>query len=184
MEPINLDAALDMARAGDQRGITFLFRAFQPQLLRYLNHKTADAAEDVASETWMAAARGMSGFVGNSQDFRSWIFAIARRRLVDHYRRLGRRPQTVMLDSELLTNTEGDVAEDVVAAMSSDEALALLVRDLSPDQAEVLVLRVVVGLSVAEVAGIMQRSAESVRTLQHPALCKLGDRWSEKTVTP
>lgn len=180
----DLDDALASARAGDEWGITCLFRALHPQLVRYLRHHVPDAAEDLASETWLAAAKGLANFEGDAGDFRAWMFTIARRRVADHYRSKARRPRLVSLDATVdlpavgLVGDAGDVALD---AMSAQDAIKALVADLPSEQAEVVLLRVVAGLSVSEVAGIIGRSPGAVRMLQHRALQhlrKLGRRGS------
>jgi RNA polymerase sigma-70 factor (ECF subfamily) len=180
----DLDDALASARAGDEWGITCLFRALHPQLVRYLRHHAPDVAEDLASETWLAAAKGLANFEGDAGDFRAWMFTIARRRVADHYRSKARRPRFVSLDATVdlpavgLAGDAGDVALD---AMSAQDAIKALVSDLPAEQAEVVLLRVVAGLSVSEVAGIIGRSPGAVRMLQHRALQhlrKLGRRGS------
>ncbi|MHB1711267.1 MAG: RNA polymerase sigma factor [Acidimicrobiales bacterium] len=183
MDPSSLDAALEGARDGDEWGITALFRAFQPQLLGYLRHHAPDVAEDLASETWLAAAKGLHGFEGGIGDFRAWLFTIARRRVVDHYRSRARRPMQVRHEPGREPIAPDDTADLVVGEMSSREAITALTRELSADQAEVVLLRVVADLSVDDVAKIMKRSPGSVRVLQHRALRTLGKVWEQRSVT-
>jgi RNA polymerase sigma-70 factor, ECF subfamily len=64
----------------------------------------------------------------------------------------------------------------VVAALSSDEAIRRITALLPPDQAEIVLLRVVAGLSVDDVAGITGRRPGTVRVLQHRALRRLAER--------
>ena len=84
-------AILDGARAGQQWAVAVLFEDVQPRLLRYLRSRDREQADDIAGEVWEAIARGMTTFEGDASDFRGWAFTIARRRLIDHRRRLGRR---------------------------------------------------------------------------------------------
>ena len=58
----DLDAALNAAISGDQNGFAVLWRALQPPILRYLRVVVGAAAEDVASETWLQAARDLHDF--------------------------------------------------------------------------------------------------------------------------
>ena len=83
------DFALQLAAArdGDDAGFAVLWRALQPPLLRYLIVAAGDAAEDLASETWMRVARDLGSFTGDERGFRSWVFTIARHRLLDWRRR-------------------------------------------------------------------------------------------------
>lgn len=188
MEPDELSEALDAARQGDELGVVRLYRAFNPQLLRYLGHHAPDVAEDLASEVWLAAAKGLSTFKGEPVDFRSFLFSVARRRVADHYRSRARRPRQAPFDEISRGGLRGDVGpkdigDEVVGDLSAQEAIAALTNALSADQAEVVLLRVVAELSVEEVAKIMGRSPGSIRVLQHRALQRLGKLWDKKSVT-
>jgi RNA polymerase sigma-70 factor (ECF subfamily) len=179
----DLDEALVAARVGDEWAIACLFRAFQPPLLRYLRHHAPEVAEDLASETWLAAAKGLARFEGDVGDFRAWLFSVAWRRVADHYRRRGRQPKQVLLDDAGEPAAPVDVGDAAVGQLSAQAAIDALVRDLPHDQAEVVLLRVLADLSVDEVAKVMGRSPGSVRVLQHRALRQLGRLWDRTAVT-
>src|SRR5215831_20538148 len=115
MDVAKLDDLLDRARAGDESAFADVYREVQPRLLRYLQAQGRDLAEDVAADTWLDVARAMPGFVGDSTAFRSWIFAIARNRMVDAIRRSSRRPLHLVDDTaelEALANAVGEVDDD------------------------------------------------------------------------
>lgn len=178
----DLDGALEAARSGAEWGVAGLYRALNPPLLRYLRHHAPRAADDLASEVWLAAAQTLSRFEGDSDDFRSWLFTVARRRVADHYRRSSRRPDLVALESVPDPAGGSDPAAEAIATVSADRAIELLVGSLTKDQAEVVLLRVVADLSVERTAAIMGRSVGSVRTLQHRALQRLA-RIPDEVVT-
>ena len=182
MTPEDLDAALADARSGDEWAVACLYRALNPPLLRYLRHHAPRVADDLASEVWLAAAQGLSRFQGDADDFRSWLFTVARRRVADHYRRDSRRPTLVALDTVADLPGTSDPAGESTATLSAEEAIEVLVRALPKDQAEVILLRVVADLSVEQTAKIMGRSAGSVRVLQHRALARLA-KISDEVVT-
>jgi len=175
---------LDAARAGDEWATTCLFRTSNPALLRYLRHHAPDVAEDLLAETWLAAAKHLPAFQGDADDFRAWLFTVARRRVADHYRRRNRRPSSVDLDPETLPPASDRTDESALGTVSAQSAIVALVRDLPADQAEVVLLRVVADLSVDQVAEITGRSPGSVRVLQHRALRRLETRWTREAVTP
>jgi RNA polymerase sigma-70 factor (ECF subfamily) len=179
---VDLADALCGSRAGDEAAIATLFQALHPQLLRYVRHQAPDVCEDLVAETWLAAARLLPDFEGDVGDFRALLFSIARRRVVDHYRARARRPVTVELDGAPQP-VEPDPAEAVVAALSSDQAVEALLRGLPPDQAEVVLMRVVGDLSADEVAAVTQRTAGAVRVLQHRALRRLARAYETRAVT-
>lgn len=165
-------AALDGARQADERAFALLYRDAHPPLLRYLRGMSGEYAEDAASETWLEVARGLDGFEGPEPAFRAWLFAIARRKLIDRIRYETRRPSASWDDLELVGPVTRDVAEDVVDADSTQHALAL-VRTLPRDQAEAVLLRVVADLDYADVAQIMDRTPGAVRVLVHRGLRRL-----------
>jgi RNA polymerase sigma-70 factor (ECF subfamily) len=176
------DGWLDAARHGDEVAVAHLFRAVYPGLLHYLRQRAPGVAEDLASEAWMAAAKRFAQFEGGLGDFRALLFLIARRRVADHYRAQSRRPRLVALD-QAPEPAAVDVAETVVGEMSTSEAIRALVQALPADQAEVVLLRVVGGLSVEQAATAMGRSQGAVRALQHRALRRLSRVWTGGAVT-
>lgn len=179
---VDLADALRGSKAGDEAAIATLFQALHPQLLRYVRHQAPDVHEDLAAETWLAAARLLPAFEGSAADFRALLFSIARRRVVDHYRARARRPVTVRLDG-VPQPEAADPAETVVAALSSEESVDALLRGLPPDQAEVLLMRVVGDLSAEQVATATQRTPGAVRVLQHRALRRLARAYETGAVT-
>jgi RNA polymerase sigma-70 factor (ECF subfamily) len=175
------DAVVEAAARGEHAALTELFRAYQPMLLRYLRNQGADVADDVASEVWIAVARNLPRFVGDEVGFRRWLFTIARCRLIEARRKQARQ-RTTAAPSEWLDRPgsqpgQGDPAAVVVDQLSAREAIEAVVAGLTPDQAEVVVLRIVAGFDVAEVAAIMDRSPSSVRVLCHRALHRLKARF-------
>jgi len=172
------------AQDGGEWAVAILYRWLHPAVVGYLRARAGDDAEDLASETWVAVARGLSNFSGDETAFRSWVFTIAHRRLVDHHRVTARRPRTRTLhpvegegpDGSLEMPADDDPAAEVVAAAAGDEAVRRIVKLLPKDQAEIVLLRVVAGLPVDEVAAITGRKPGTVRVLQHRALRRLAER--------
>ena len=153
--------ALRAAQGGDERGFATVWRALQPAVLRYLRVVVGDAAEDVASETWLQAARDLHRFSGDVGAFRGWLFRIARHRGIDERRRLGRRPE----DPAGSVNAELQARDAAAEALEgSDTRWALgLIASLPADQAEAVMLRVVAGLDVATTAKVLGKRSGAVR---------------------
>jgi RNA polymerase sigma-70 factor (ECF subfamily) len=166
-------STLAAAQAGGEWAITILYRTNQPRVLRYLRAQAGQEADDLAAETWLDAARNLASFAGDEDAFRGWLFTIARRRVIDHRRRQNRRPPAAPT-SDANDDPAGPSAEsDALAGRLGDEAAEQIVASLPPEQAEIVLLRVVAGLSVDEVARITGRRAGTVRVLQHRALRRL-----------
>jgi RNA polymerase sigma-70 factor, ECF subfamily len=176
-------AVLASAVAGDERAYAELWRELNPSLVRYLRVLAADAAEDVASETWLEVVRGLDRFVGDEAGFRSWVFTIARYRALDALRRAAREP-VALVQPEMLPDTEEgvDAADAALETLSTEAALALI-AGLAPDQAEVVALRVVANLDVAQVAKIVGKRPGAVRVLCHRGLRRLAVRLDREART-
>jgi RNA polymerase sigma-70 factor (ECF subfamily) len=143
--------------------------------LRYLRGRAPDIADDVASEAWISAAQGLDRFAGDADQFRAWLFTIARRRLIDVRRKEKRRPVLNLTDdvTQEMPSLDPSPEDVVTSAIAGDEAAQRIANLLTPDQADVILLRVVAGLSVEEVAKIMDKNEVTVRVLQSRGLKRL-----------
>jgi len=163
---------LNAACRGDETAFTRLFRAHQPLLLRYLRPLAGVAHEDVAAETWVQVVRGLRDFDGDLDGFRGWLFTIAHRRWVDHVRAESRRPPRQDEATALDLPAREQVDEVVETILSTERAVDLIGR-LAPDQAEVVLLRVVADLDVAATDRVVGKSRGAVRVLTHRGLRRL-----------
>ena len=175
---------LTAAQVGGEWAVAILYRWLQPAVVSYLRARAGDDAEDLASETWLAVAKALPTFSGDEPAFRSWVFTIAHRRLIDHHRSTARRPRTRTLNAGETDGQDGplelaagdDPAGEALAAVAGDEAVRRIMELLPKDQAEIVLLRVVAGLPVDDVAAITGRRPGTVRVLQHRALRRLAER--------
>lgn len=164
------------ARAGDERAFGSLWTTYQPRLLRYLRVMAGHGdAEDLAAVTWAEVSRSLDRFQGGPEDFRAWIFSIARLRMLDLRRMQARRPALASDEPTDRIQAGSDPAEITDQRFATDEALAL-VATLPKDQAEIVLLRVVAGLDVAAVAELVGKQPGTVRVSLHRALKKLASR--------
>jgi RNA polymerase sigma-70 factor (ECF subfamily) len=170
---VDLDGALRAARDGDEDAFRTLYRQIQPRLLRYVRTLVGDEAEDVTSEAWLHIAKDIATFDGDIDGFRGWTATIARHRALDHLRYRKRRPVENTPVGELLELPATDDTETTALdALSTESALALIAR-LPHDQAEIILLRVVVGLDAKTVAKVLGKRAGAVRTAAHRGLRRL-----------
>lgn len=164
----DFERVLADAQHGDEAAFARLWRDLNPPLLRYLS-MGGELAEEVAAETWATVVRGLATFVGDETAWRAWVFTTARRRAIDAGRKRAREAGLGWKASTWGSDTAPDSANLVVDAMSTEDALGL-VRRLPRLQAEVVLLRIVAGLPVAEVAELLGRSPGSVRVACHRGL--------------
>jgi len=168
-----LTQALAAARRGEEAGFSVLWPVLNPQLLRYLRVLVGDSADDVASETWLQAARDLATCHGDGGAFRVWLFRIARNRAIDELRR-GRRRREDLVDPG--TRPQLAIVEDTADAaldrLGTDWALSVIAT-LPPDQAEAVMLRVVAGLDVAQTAQVLGKRPGAVRVAAMRGLRRL-----------
>jgi RNA polymerase sigma-70 factor, ECF subfamily len=170
------EAVLAGARAGAEWAVCALYREFYPRLVRYLRAQEPAEGEDLAAETWLDAARGLHRFEGDEGAFQRWIFTIARRRLIDFRRRRSRSARALGALRELADQADVEGAGARVLAANETEAALARIASLPSDQADVVLLRVVAGLEVADVARILDKKPGTVRVLQHRALHRLAEQ--------
>jgi RNA polymerase sigma-70 factor (ECF subfamily) len=180
-------AATDLvaaAQRGDEHAFRLLYREVQPRLLRYLRTLVGGDAEDVAADAWLEIARSLAGFRGDLDRFRGWAATIARHRALDHLRRLRRRPSLDVPIEELAElAADDDTAGGALDAMSTDTAIALIAT-LPRDQAEAVMLRVVLGLDAEAAGKVLGKRAGAVRTAAHRGLRRLAERLSQAAGPP
>jgi len=166
-------ATLLQAQGGDEDAFALLWRAHNPSLLRYLGVLCPAVADDIAAETWLQVVRGLGKFRGDETGFRSWLFTIARNKVTDWQRQQKRRPATALHETDAeAVPADDDTADAALRRLDTEAALALIAQ-LPRDQAEIVLLRVVAGFDVADVAKLVGRQPGTVRVTAHRALKRL-----------
>lgn len=172
----SLEAAVDAAQRGDDTAFRTVYRAVQPQLLNYVRSLVGPAdAEDVASEAWLQIARDLPDYRTGSGSIRGWAARIARNRALDHIRARSRRPVPGGGVDELVQLPDrADTAGEALDAVATDRALAAIAA-LPREQAEAVLLRVVMGLDSTSAARVLGKRAGSVRMATHRGLRRLAE---------
>lgn len=171
-------AVMTAARADAPWAYTRLFESLSGPVRGYVAARGAEDPDAVTSEVFLGAFRNLASFEGDVDDFRSWIFTIAHRRLVDDLRRQRRRLPTTPLDVGRHDPGADDTTQVVLGRLEHSE-LAPALDALRPQERDVVLLRVVGGLDVAAVAKILGLREGHVRVLQHRALSALREAISE-----
>lgn len=171
-----LTAAVLAAQDGNEDAFRTVYRAVHPRLLAYIRTLVGEPdAEDVASEAWLQIARDLERFSGDADRFRGWTARIARNRALDHIRMRGRRPAAGSDETELAGKAaDSDTADEAMEALSTGTTMALIAQ-LPQDQAEAVVLRVVVGLDAKSAARTLGKRPGAVRTAAHRGLKRLAE---------
>jgi RNA polymerase sigma factor (sigma-70 family) len=178
-----LGAAIARAQEGDEAAFEVAYRLVQPGLLGYLRGLVGDDAEDVASDAWLEIARDLGRFKGDGAGFRGWSATIARHRALDHLRRQKVRPRSSALEQAVL-DLPGPYSthDQALESLSTEQALELI-RGLPRDQAEAVLLRVVVGLDAPAAARVLGKRPGAVRTAAYRGLKRLAKQLGVEGVT-
>jgi RNA polymerase sigma-70 factor (ECF subfamily) len=166
-EGTRLVALVDLARNGDSEAFGQLYDHYHTSVYRFLYYRVGSGplAEDLTAETFFRALRSISTFRWQGKDFGAWLMTIARNLAVDHFKAARTRLESTTEDmSALDTTTDGP--EGAVLAALTNEALLAALAELPTEQRECLVMRFLLGLSIAETADVLGRSAGAVKQLQ------------------
>ena len=169
-----LTGAIEAARAGAEWAWTAIYDQLAPSVLGYLRARGADEPEDLTGEVFLQAVRDLHRFEGSGDDLRAWIFTIAHHRFLDERRRTKRRPVEPVPD-EVLTDRLPAVADTEVEAIRrvSEERVAQVIEQLVPGQRDVLLLRILGGLTIEEVASAVGKRPGAVKALQRRGLAAI-----------
>jgi RNA polymerase sigma-70 factor, ECF subfamily len=177
---VDVEAMVRDARAGGSAALGQLYDTYRDRVARFATGRLGDAerAEDVTSETFEAVLRNLGAYRAGT-DFEAWLFTIAHRRVADHFRHRFRRREVELDEAVHPASREGgplpvvDGPEETVLAAERRAEVAGAFRRLRADQQEVLALRVLGGLSAAQVGEVLGKSEGAVRVAQHRALRSL-----------
>jgi RNA polymerase sigma factor (sigma-70 family) len=172
------DAVLAAARDGAPWAFERMFTALAPAVTGYLRVQGSAEPEDLTSEVFVAILRNLGNFEGDEAGFRSWVFTIAHRRLLDERRRRARRPLPEPLTATAAAVArESPAADDVEGSIDRSlgaERVRALCDRLVRDQRDVLLLRLLGDLSIEQIAGTLGKSKGAVKALQRRGLAAVG----------
>lgn len=157
------DAVLVKQAQQDMTRFTALYQRYVTRVYRYALGRVGNEADaqDITSQTFIAALENIHKFRGNSQ-FSTWLLGIARHKVADLYRR--RRPEEDLETAVSIPDT-GNNTEALVTQQLQIAQVAEKLRTLAPDRAEALSLRLFGGLEVPEIAHLMGKQEAAVRML-------------------
>jgi RNA polymerase sigma-70 factor, ECF subfamily len=170
-------ADLAGARRREPAAVTRIYAAYAPALFRFFMAAVGNRhqAEDLTGEVFKGALEGLPRFRGPVEALGGWLFQIARHDLYDHRRKQSRsriEPLEDNLNEAARVAGADDPEELALDRVEGARVLAAL-RLLSPDQREVLLLRMAADLTAPEVARILNKSTEAVKALQRRGLASL-----------
>jgi len=175
VDPVQERRLVESAREGDQGAIEALYRTYYPVVYRYALFRVGSAtvAEDVTSQVFLGMVRHLPRFSWKGKPFVAWLYSIAQKQVAQHHRSAGRTARTVGLDQaeDIIANTAGPEA----TAQERERRLRLAgaLRMLPESQREVVLLRHVLSLSLAETAAAVDKTEGAIKQLQLRGLATL-----------
>ncbi len=174
---------LAAAQAGGEWAWAALYRDLAPTVLGYLRARGAADPEDLAGEVFLQVVRDSGRFSGTEKEFRGWVLTIAHHRLLDDVRYRGRRPVQAAPDEVLdAAGPAGDIEQEAFVGMEVSR-LRRGLEQLSPDQQDVLLLRLFGELTIEEVSAAVGKRPGAVKALQRRGLSALRKILSGLAVT-
>jgi len=175
---VEFDDVLGAARNGAEWAWEGIYTRLAPVVRGYLRGQCAPSPDDIVSEVFLQVVRDLHRFEGTETQFRSWVFTIAHHRLLDARRYAARRPVEPVLPETIeavMPAAPEDPVADVLTSMATED-VHRLTASLTDDQRAALLLRVVGGLTISEIAEVMDRRPGAVKQLQRRAIVTLRAR--------
>jgi RNA polymerase sigma-70 factor (ECF subfamily) len=154
-------AIIRRAQHGDERAFALIVQAYEAPIFNYVLRMVGDRtlAEDLTQDVFLRVFRGLRGYSRRAR-FTTWLFQVAKNRVIDEIRAVERRPRT------LVAIEDAPQLEVVDAPIEQNEAIEILldeVEKLSPDLKEALLLRDIAGLSYNEISDTLDVTLATVK---------------------
>lgn len=177
------DAPLkEKSRSNVRSIIADLFESHQKEIFRYFYYRLGDThtAEDLTSEVFLRAIQALPDLRQGRISYQAWLFQIARNLSIDYYRKMkGRQDQILEEHMNVLNEHAEHIADLGLTGQKLRDALA----ELPENQRDVIIMRFVAGMPVREVAEVMQKSEDAIKSLQRRGLQALRDKLVEWEIT-
>jgi RNA polymerase sigma factor (sigma-70 family) len=171
------------ARAGAAWAWAELYDDVARDLSRYVRASRVDDPDNVVGDVFLRAVGALGRFDGDRRAFRAWMFALARNAVIDEHRKIVRR-RTEPLPPEVLAEIgpAADAEREALRALAERRVREALDR-LSPDQRDVLLLRILGDLTIDEIASVLGKRPGAVKALQARGLARMRRNIASGAVT-
>lgn len=165
----NFESKLAAAQTGAAWACTTIWVEYAPAVAAFLKARGSNEPEDLTSEVFLAVFDQLPRFEGGESEFRSFVFSIAYRRLVDELRRRSRRGEHAEWSAESDPRSSASAEDDALGRLGEASALSLL-DGLPEDQRSVMILRIIADLTIEQIAVVLDKRPGAVKALQRRAL--------------
>lgn len=168
------DALLERARQADPAALTALYDQYVNKIYSYVYHRVGNTelAEDITGQVFMRMLEAIKAGRPWQISFSGWLYRIAHNLVIDHYRRRSRASFVDIDEAAPLQAREGDPFQSVEMKTNKARLRAALTL-LTEEQAQVITLRFLEELSIAETAEIMGKTEGAIKALQYRAVLAL-----------
>jgi len=168
------ETLLRQAQQADPVALGMLYDQYSQKIYNYIYHRVgrAELAEDLTGQVFMRMLEAINTGRAWRTSFSGWLYRIAHNLVIDHYRRRQRASYVNIDDVPPLKARRGDPVRSTESRLDSENLRASL-NKLTEDQAQVITLRFLEELSIAEVAAIMNKTEGAIKALQYRAVLSL-----------
>lgn len=168
------------AQQGHAEPVSAIYRYYHQRIFRYLYYRVGDqqTAEDLTSDVFLRMVRSLNEFHVEGAPFHAWLFRIARNIAIDYFRLSRTRPTVELPEAQPASaNTERIVEQSLTS-----ESLQRALIQINEEQREVIIMRFVLGMNLAETAQAIHRSEDAVKGLQRRGLMALKEQLKDLEV--
>lgn len=179
----HVDRLVAKAARGDARAFTRLYEEFADRVYGFVKLRMRDArdAEELTETVFLKAWQALPGYEQRGLPFSAWLFRIARNSVIDASRRAGRLPLTSAEETELLLLADEECVDETALANLDAERVREAIGQLTEEQAAVVTMRFLWGLSLKDTAAVTERTEGAVKAMQHRAMRQLAKLLVEET---
>jgi RNA polymerase sigma-70 factor (ECF subfamily) len=158
------------AREGRQESFAVIYSHYVPQIFRFVLFKVSgrQTAEDLTHEIFLSAWQNIKGYKQREFPISSWLYQIARNKVIDHYRT---SKKNISIDTEDFNEEAIGFYEQKNLDLSLNvEKIKSLIKLLKQEYQDVIIMRYIEDLDHREIASALNKSEGAVRLMQHRAI--------------
>lgn len=170
---------IEEARGGNRDSFGIIYSHYVPQIYRFVFFKVSSKqiAEDLTHEIFLSAWQNIKNYKQKEFPISSWLYQIARNKVIDHYRT---DKKNISIDTEDFNEDSLGFYEQKNPDVSfSIEKIKSLIKFLKPEYQDVIIMRYVEDLDSKEIAGVLNKSEGAVRLIQHRAINNLKELYAK-----
>lgn len=175
---------LRAAQKGDGRAFDELYRLLNRRVASFAAARRSHDPDGLVNDTFLRVFQNLHSFSGSEEQFAGWVFRIARNLLIDESRKQSRRPTEVEYSRATSDPADPLLVDELVVSSTEADRLLRHLDNLTEDQRDVILLRVVADQSIEVVAASLGKTKGGVKALQRRALKRLEKEISRQAVSP